>query len=86
MILGEIALMMLGFAVGWILYAAMTPPTKRGLTVGDRLLVFSEIVEIVDIDRRDPRGAILTVRVVAQRPYPHDARTQRGWVQPRYDA
>ena len=86
MILGEILLMMFGFAVGWILCAAMTGSPTPGLVVGDRLLALSDVVEIVDIDRRDRQGAVLTVRVVGQRRYPWDAQTQRGWMRPRGDA
>ena len=86
MILTEVMLVMFGFGVGWIVFAAVAGAPKPRLVVGDRLLVFSDVVEIVDIDRRHPDGAVLTVRVVGQRRYPRDARTQRGWVQPRYDA
>jgi len=75
------------FAVGWILSAAMTGSSSTpGLVAGDRLIAFSDVVEIVDIDRRDRQGAVLTVKVVGQRRYPWDAQTQRGWMRPRGDA
>jgi hypothetical protein len=32
--------------------------------VGDRLIVYGDVVEIVRIDRGDPRGAVLVVEVV----------------------
>ena len=47
------------------------------LRIGDKLLMFGDIVELIEIDRSDPRGASLQF-VVVERDYRRGSMERQG--------